>query len=189
VVCSTYLVGVALCFALSTAFHTLMSHSEAVYLVNMKLDFQGVLVLMWAATVPLVYYSFPCGHEWRLRAAYWGLISVLAVACSAVTFLPRFSGPHLGPYRALLFGAFGAGSFALPIGHGVVMHGWGEEWERVGLGWVLWTAVCDGVGVVIYGLKVSRPEKKKTLFGVGDEASPPLWKKMEDADGPLGYVT
>lgn len=153
VVCSTYFAGVAVCFALSTAFHTLMAHSEAVYLLNMKLDFQGVLVLMWAATVPLVYYSFPC--EPSLRAAYWGLISVLAAACSAVTFLPRFSAPHLGPYRAVLFGAFGVGSFALPIAHGVLVHGLDEEWERVGLGWVLWTVVCDGVGVIVYGLKVS----------------------------------
>lgn len=154
-VCSTYFLGVALCFALSTAFHTLMAHSEAVYLLNMKLDFQGVLVLMWGATIPLVYYSFPCDSDLPLRAAYWGLISALALACSAVTFLPRFSGPHLGPYRALLFGAFGVGSFAVPIVHGVVRHGLGEEWERVGLGWVLWTVVCDGVGVVVYGLKVS----------------------------------
>lgn len=153
VVCSTYFLGVAACFALSTAFHTLMAHSEAVYLLNMKLDFQGVLVLMWGATVPLVYYSFPCDP--KLRAGYWGLISALAVACSAVTFLPRFSGPHLGPYRAVLFGAFGVGSFALPIAHGVLVHGLDEEWERVGLGWVLWTVVCDGVGVVVYGLKVS----------------------------------
>lgn len=130
-----------------------MAHSEAVYLLNMKLDFQGVLVLMWAATVPLVYYTFPC--EPTLRAAYWGLISVLAAACSAVTFLPRFSAPHLGPYRAVLFGAFGVGSFALPIAHGVLVHGLGEEWERVGLGWVLWTVVCDGAGVVVYALKVS----------------------------------
>lgn len=153
VVCSTYFLGVALCFALSTAFHTLMAHSEAVYLLNMKLDFQGVLVLMWGATVPLVYYSFPCDPA--LRAGYWGLISALAAACSAVTFLPRFSGPHLGPYRAVLFGAFGGGSFALPIVHGVVVHGLREEWERAGLGWVLWTVVCDGVGVLVYSLKVS----------------------------------
>ncbi|KAG8158848.1 hypothetical protein KVR01_011291 [Diaporthe batatas] len=170
-VCSTYFVGVAVCFALSTAFHTLMAHSEAVYLLNMKLDFQGVLILMWAATVPLVYYTFPCEGDRYLRAGYWALISGLAVTCSAVTFLPRFSGPHLGPYRALLFGTFGAGSFALPIAHGAVRHGLGEEWERVGLGWVLWTVVCDGVGVLVYGLKF--PERwfprRFDLFGASHQ--------------------
>ncbi|KAK2602374.1 hypothetical protein N8I77_008913 [Diaporthe amygdali] len=169
VICSTYFLGVTLCFILSTIFHTFMSHSEAAYLFNMKLDFQGVLVLMWGATVPLVYYSFPC--ESHLQAGYLGLITALAVACSAVTFLPRFSGPHLGPYRAALFGAFGVGSFALPIAHGVMVHGLKEEWNRVGLGWVLWTVVCDGVGVVVYGLKF--PEKwfprRFDLFGASHQ--------------------
>lgn len=153
VACGTYLVGVAVCFALSTAFHTLMAHSEAVYLVGMKLDIQGVLVLMWGATVPLAYYAYPC--EAYLRASYLGLFTVLAGLCSAVTFLPRFSGPHLGPYRAALFGSFGAGSFALPIGHGVMRYGMGEMWNRVGMKWILATVLCNGIGVGVYGMKVS----------------------------------
>lgn len=156
-VCCTYFVGVAVCFVLSTAFHTLMAHSRAVYLLGMKLDFQGVLVLMWAATAPLVYYTFPCRDGAVVRAAYAALFTALAGACSAVTFLPRFSGPHLGPYRAALFGAFGAGSFAVPITHGLARYGLEEMWRRVGLGWILGTVVCNGVGVGVYGLKVSRP--------------------------------
>lgn len=155
VVCSTYLLGVAMCFALSTAFHTLMAHSRALYLAGLKVDFQGVLVLMWGATVPLVYYTFPCDGAWRLRTAYLGLFTLLACACSAVTFLPRFNAPDLGPYRAALFATFGVGSFALPIGHGVLSEGWEEMGERVGLGWILATVVCNGVGVGLYAMKVS----------------------------------
>lgn len=153
VVCSTYFFGVALCFALSTIFHTFMSHSQVLYLLGMKLDFQGVLVLMWGATVPLIYYSFPC--DGRLRVFYLVLFTVLASACSAVTFLPRFSGPHLGPYRAVLFGSFGVGSFALPIVHGLWREGLDEMWKRVGLGWILATVTCNGVGVGVYSVKVS----------------------------------
>lgn len=152
-VCTTYLLGVAACFVLSATFHTLMSHSQTLYLFGMKLDFQGVLVLMWSATVPLVYYTFPC--DGRLQAFYLGLLSALAGLCSAVTFLPRFSGPHLGPYRAALFGAFGAGSFALPIAHGLLKHGLAEMRGRAGLGWIAATVVCNGLGLVVYGLKVS----------------------------------
>lgn len=152
----------AACFTLSVAFHTLMAHSQALYMRGMQLDFQGVLLLMWGATVPLVYYTFPCKGGgggwwwwWSLRGFYVGLFTLLVAACSAVTFMPRFSGPQLGPYRAALFGLFGVGSFALPIGHGVVMEGVGEMWERVGLGWILVTVVCNGVGVVLYAMKVS----------------------------------
>lgn len=153
VVCTTYLVGVAVCFLLSMGFHTLMAHSEAVYLLGMKLDIQGVLVLMWGATIPLVYYIFPC--HMGLRLGYWGLFTALAGLCSAVTFLPRFSGPHLGPYRAALFGSFGAGSFALPIAHGILRHGVTEMWSRVGMGWILATVLCNGIGVGVYAIKVS----------------------------------
>lgn len=152
VVCTTYLVGVAVCFLLSMGFHTLMAHSEAVYLLGMKLDIQGVLVLMWGATIPLVYYVFPCDPS--LRLGYWGLFTALAGLCSAVTFLPRFSGPHLGPYRAALFGSFGAGSFALPIAHGLARYGMEDMWRRVGLGWILATVACNGTGVGVYSMKV-----------------------------------
>lgn len=122
-------------------------------MLGMKFDFQGVLVLMWSATVPLIYYTFPC--DGRLRLFYMGLFTVLAAACSAVTFLPRFSGPHLGPYRAVLFGAFGGGSFALPIFHGLLQKGLGNMWESVGLGWILATVAWNGIGVAVYGVKVS----------------------------------
>ncbi|CAN8096064.1 unnamed protein product [Discula destructiva] len=152
-VCSTYFLGVAACFILSTTFHTLMSHSQAAYLQGMKLDFQGVLVLMWSATLPLVFYAFACEDGRLVRALYVGLFTLLAVACSAVTFLPQFSGPHLGPYRAALFGSFGVSSFALPIGHGLLREGLDEMWERVGLGWIVATVVCDGIGAGLYVLK------------------------------------
>lgn len=122
-------------------------------MLGMKFDFQGVLVLMWSATVPLIYYTFPC--DGGLRLFYMGLFTVLAAACSAVTFLPRFSGPHLGPYRAVLFGSFGGGSFALPILHGLLRSGLEDMWGRVGLGWILATVACNGIGVAVYGVKVS----------------------------------
>ena len=152
--CSTYFLGVALCFALSTIFHTCMAHSQALYLQGMKLDIQGVLILMWSATVPLVHYTFPCESE-RLRMLYMSLFTVLTCACSAVTFMPQFSGPHLGPYRAALFGSFGVGSFALPIGHGLLREGWSQMWQQVGLGWILATVACNGIGVGLYAMKVS----------------------------------
>ncbi|KAF3771033.1 Hly-III related protein, partial [Cryphonectria parasitica EP155] len=169
-VCSTYFLGVAVCFVLSTVFHTLMAHSPALYALGMKIDIQGVLVLMWSATVPLVYYTFQC-EEGVVRAAYGIVFTALAGACSAVTFLKQFSGPHLGPYRAALFGAFGAGSFAAPITHGLLKHGLEEMYRRVGLGWILVTVVCNGIGIGVYGLKF--PERwyprRFDLFGASHQ--------------------
>lgn len=134
-----------------------MSHSERFYLLGMKLDIQGVLVLMWSATVPLIYYSFP-GDEpsaASLRVAYHTAIGLLAAACSAATLLPQLSGPVLGPARAALFAAFGAGSFLVPVAHGVLKCGLRDQGERIGLPWIAATGVFNGTGAVAYMLKVS----------------------------------
>ena len=137
------------------SFHTFMSHSERLYLVGMKLDFQGILLLMWSSTVPLAYYGFRCGFSPSVRATYLAATTLLAAACSVATLLPRFSGPDLGPTRAALFASFGTASFVAPIAHGVLAHGFREHAARVGLSWILITAGFNGLGMVIYTLKVS----------------------------------
>ncbi|KAK0635824.1 hemolysin-III related-domain-containing protein [Bombardia bombarda] len=153
-VLGTYLAGVGICFILSVTFHTLMSHSPRIYHLGMRLDFQGILLLMWSSTVPLVYYSFPC-QATVMQTTYLVTITLLAGACSAATLLPRFSGPHLGHYRAVLFGSFGLGSFVVPIAHGILLYGLKEQSRRIGLGWIMVTGLCNGVGVVVYAVKVS----------------------------------
>lgn len=140
-----------------------MSHSERLYLLGMKLDIQGVLLLMWSATVPLIHYSFPAAaastthndHSAALRTAYHAATALLAAACSAATLLPGLSGPRLGHARAALFVAFGAGSFVAPVAHGAARCGLAEQWERIALPWIGATAAFNGVGAVAYTMKVS----------------------------------
>lgn len=130
-----------------------MSHSEQLYLSGMALDIQGVLVLMWGATVPLSYYSFP--NSPSLVATYLCANTLLALACSAAAWgLPVLQGPHLGHSRAVLFSAFGGGSFVAPVVHGMLLGGVGEQAERVGLRWIATTAICNSLGAGIYMLKV-----------------------------------
>ncbi|KAI1335279.1 hemolysin-III channel protein-like protein Izh2 [Xylariaceae sp. FL0016] len=151
VVCSIYFVGVAICFVFSTLFHTFMCHSESWYLLGIKFDYQGILLLMWGSTIPLVYYSFP--GETNIQVLYWIITTVLAGLCSLATFHPSIGGPHLGHVRAMLFGAFGFGSFLAPIAHGVLKYGSAEQHERIGLSWIGLTAICNLTGVVFYAFK------------------------------------
>ncbi|KAK7959103.1 uncharacterized protein PG986_003957 [Apiospora aurea] len=165
VVCSIYFGGVAVCFTLSTIFHTFMSHSPTVYARGMQLDFQGILLLMWGSTVPLAYYNFgddePCQpHAMQISTAakaYGFVTTALALLCSLATFHPGIGGPRLGPARAALFAAFGVGSFLVPLGHGAAARGWDEQGRRLGLPWIGATVVCNGVGVAMYAFKI--PEK------------------------------
>lgn len=69
-----YLSGVAICFMLSAAFHTLCSHSAQGFRFGIQLDFLGIILLMWSANLPLVFYTFP--NEHTLQMIYWSLVSI-----------------------------------------------------------------------------------------------------------------
>ena len=47
-------------------FHILENHSCTVSRVCNKLDYVGVLILMWAAGVATIFYGFVCDHKLRL---------------------------------------------------------------------------------------------------------------------------
>ena len=49
-----------------------MNHSPRLEKLGMQLDFQGVILLMWGATVPLIYYGFYCDKN--LQWIYWSLV-------------------------------------------------------------------------------------------------------------------
>ncbi|KAK7456315.1 hypothetical protein Landi51_02558 [Colletotrichum acutatum] len=154
VVCTAYTIGVITCFVLSTAFHTLMSHSEPIYLSGIKADFHGVLALMWSSVFPLAHNVFPCSPA--TRDAYVALTGLLAALCAAATARPDLGAVDLGHHRAVLFAAFGLAVFVLPIGHGVALaaDGGREVWDRVGGWWVLGTAGWNCVAVIVYWAKV-----------------------------------
>lgn len=137
---------------------------------GMRLDFQGVILLMWGATVPLIYYGFYCSGT--LQKVYWTLVSALtftgnispdtnhqlstlAIACSVFTFQPRFSDPYLRPLRAATFGCL-AVSNIVPIVHGILRYGFALQVQRMGLKYVLATLVLNTTGATAYAVKVSR---------------------------------
>ncbi|EQB54246.1 hypothetical protein CGLO_05947 [Colletotrichum gloeosporioides Cg-14] len=169
VVCSIYAAGVTVCFVLSTAFHTFMSHSEPYYLAGIKADFHGVLALMWSSTAPLAHYTFPCSP--RTRDAYVLLTGALAALCAAATTRPNLGAVHLGHHRAALFATFGAAAFVLPIGHGALVFGAGEEWARAGGPWILATAGCNALAVLVYWAKFPELWFPRTfdLFGASHQ--------------------
>ncbi|KAI0835218.1 hemolysin-III channel protein-like protein Izh2 [Hypoxylon sp. FL0890] len=168
-VCSTYFLGVGICFTFSTLFHTFMCHSEVVYSLGVKLDYQGILLLMWGANVPLIYYSMPC--DLGEQAAYWTLNTTLAGLCSFATFHPSIGGPHLGHVRAGLFATFGFCSVIAPILIGILKHGFEEQSRRVGLAWIGATALFNGLGVIVYALKFPERWYPRTfdLFGASHQ--------------------
>ncbi|KAK6954566.1 hypothetical protein Daesc_004533 [Daldinia eschscholtzii] len=154
-VCSIYFLGVGVCFTLSTIFHTFMCHSEAAYSLGVKLDYQGIILLIWGANIALVYYSMPC--DFSGRVAYWAFNTVLAGLCSYATFHPSIGGAQTAHARAILFATFGFCAVVAPNLIGLLKHGFEEQSRLVGLNWIAATTLFNGTGVVVYAVKF--PEK------------------------------
>jgi len=55
-----FFLGAFTCMGLSTSYHMLMSHSEAVATFAKQLDFLGIVSLIWGSLVPTIYYAFTC---------------------------------------------------------------------------------------------------------------------------------
>lgn len=66
------------CKADSHRFHTVVNHSLKYQKLGMQLDFQGILLLIWGATVPLIYYGFYCDRS--LQITYWSLVSMHGIS-------------------------------------------------------------------------------------------------------------
>jgi adiponectin receptor len=129
-----------------------MCHSEPVYRLGIQLDYQGILLLMWGSTVPLIYYSFP--YDTQLQTSYWSAATALASLCSLATIHDSVGAPHLGHIRAALFSTFGIGSFLVPIAHGMLRDEALVQSQRIGAVWIAVTVFFNGVGVVAYTFKV-----------------------------------
>ena len=91
-----------------------------------------------ASSVDLILLTHRCRH-----------LSAFALACSFVTFQPRFSDPFLRPVRAATFGGF-AFSSVVPVIHGIAKYGWALQSRRMGLEWVFVTLGLNALGAAAY---------------------------------------
>ncbi|KJZ80318.1 hypothetical protein HIM_00168 [Hirsutella minnesotensis 3608] len=154
VLITIYSLGVSVCFAFSSVFHILWNHSHAYAKFCNKLDYVGILVLMWGASIPTIYYGFICDRT--LQIVYWATTSGTALCCAIFTLNPRFGTPEFRHWRASFFDAFGL-SFVVFVVHGLALHGWELQRERMSLIWMGWMAAANLIGAAIYAARV--PER------------------------------
>ncbi|UNI19528.1 hypothetical protein JDV02_005710 [Purpureocillium takamizusanense] len=149
-----YSYGVAVCFAFSSTFHLLWNHSQNFAKFCNKLDYVGILVLMWGAGIPTIYYGFFCNP--RLQVLYWSTTSGAALCCAVFTLSPRFGSPQFRHWRASFYAAFGLSSVVF-VAHGLTLHGWELQKTRMSLIWMVWMATANLTGAAIYAARV--PER------------------------------
>ncbi|CAD0107949.1 unnamed protein product, partial [Aureobasidium uvarum] len=145
-----YFVGVASCFAVSAAFHTSGSHSQAVHRKYNRADCCGIVLLMWGASLASIHFAFNC--DARMRS--------LHCATGCITFIlgPMFIRPEYRTLRALTY--LSLGLFAIVfIVHGMYLHGFTLQRRRLSLEWMGLMALLNILGCSAYAFRSKFPGK------------------------------
>lgn len=69
---SCFFMGAIACLGMSATFHTISNHSEGVAKFGNRLDYIGIIFLIWGSFVPAIFYGF--SSEPRLVRVYWSMV-------------------------------------------------------------------------------------------------------------------
>ncbi|KAK0896367.1 hypothetical protein LTR02_011285 [Friedmanniomyces endolithicus] len=147
-----YFLGAVACLGMSATYHLICNHSEAVAKFGNRLDYMGIIFLIWGSFIPSLYYGFDA----ELRKLYWSMITTIAAGTLAVVMLPQFRSPEWRPFRAFMFVAMGL-SAVIPVVHGLQLYGPAQLERQMGLSWVVTQGILYILGAAIYACRV--PER------------------------------
>lgn len=154
IVVGVYVLGVVVCFVLSTSYHTFSDHSPHMRKFGNELDHLGIVLVMWGTGVSGAHFGFYCHRA--TRDAYIGLLTAAAVGCGIFTLRPKFRQPSYRLTRFLTYAGLGASLFA-PIVHGLVRFGWTVLDGNMDLASFFGLALINFSGAAVYAARV--PER------------------------------
>jgi adiponectin receptor len=112
--------GCVACLGMSGLYHCLKCHSIKVAGFGNKLDYLGIVILIEASMISMIYYGL--FEDTTLRLVFWALTSGLGVVCAIISLADKFRTPDWRPFRAAMFVAYGL-SGILPIFAGIYIYG------------------------------------------------------------------
>ncbi|EOD49944.1 putative hemolysin-iii channel protein [Neofusicoccum parvum UCRNP2] len=144
-----FFAGAAACLGLSATFHLTSNHSPQVQKFGNKLDYMGIVFLIWGSFVPSVYYGL-LEHPSYVRF-YWVMITTNGIACATASALDKFRSPAFRPIRAAMFVALGL-SAIFPVVSGLKLYGLRALKERIALDWLVAHGLMYIIGAAIYAI-------------------------------------
>ncbi|KAH8162046.1 hypothetical protein CIB48_g6208 [Xylaria polymorpha] len=137
----------AACLGISSAYHTLMSHSRDVEARWLRLDFVGIIILIVGSFVSGIYVGFWC--EWTERKIYWGMSASLGVVSIVIMLAPCFQGSNWRTFRLVVLVVTGLSGLA-PIIHGIHMFGFAQMVKQSGLPYYFAEGGLFLIGAITY---------------------------------------
>ncbi|KAI6082615.1 mPR-like GPCR protein [Hypoxylon rubiginosum] len=138
------------CLGLSSMYHTLMCHSRAMESLWLRLDFVGIILLIFGSFVSSIYVGFWC--EAFERTIYWSMSGSLAAISIVIVLAPAFQGPRWRTLRLLTFVCTGLSGLA-PIIHEIYMFGFDQTMKQSGLPYYFAEGGLFLAGAVVYGTR------------------------------------
>jgi adiponectin receptor len=71
-----FFLGAMACLGMSATFHTISNHSHEVASFGNKLDYLGIVFLIWGSFIPVLYYGFQ--NDQHLTFRYWSMVTNLS---------------------------------------------------------------------------------------------------------------
>ena len=136
---------------LSTIYHTLMSHSQHVSLLCLRLDYVGILTLILTSFISGIHVGFYTHPS--LQRLYWSMITLLILLTFLLVTHPGLQGVRYRTLRTWAFVATALSGFA-PIIHGLCLYGWAEMWVRSGMPYWFLEGGVYGLGAFFFATRV-----------------------------------
>lgn len=149
--------GVIACLGISGFYHCIKCHSPRVSAIGNGFDYFGIVVLIEASMISLIYYGLK-PHPFY-RTVFCLITSFFGLICTVVSLDTKFRTPVWRPFRAKMFVAYGL-SGILPIVFGSFLYG-AEVVQRISLPYILLEGFLYISGAALYAARI--PEK----FGPG----------------------
>lgn len=137
----------AVCFGLSTTFHTLRSHSYNVHHFWGRLDIFGICLLGLGGGASATYYAFYCNP--KVQRIYWALNACAALGAAIILFDTGGGGTKMRTLRGGTFMLL-ATTAMLPIFHGTGKLGWHQACQEIGAQWYLSEGLVLCFGVTMF---------------------------------------
>ena len=149
-----FFLGAMACLGMSATYHLISNHSESIARLGNKLDYLGIVFLIWGSFIPSISYGFSCDPA--LIKTYWSMISTIGAGCAITSTATKFRSPAWRPFRAGMFVAMGL-SAVIPVFHGLQLYGLRRMNSLMGLPWLVLQGSLYMLGAAIYAARV--PER------------------------------
>ncbi|KAE9366565.1 adipor-like receptor, partial [Stipitochalara longipes BDJ] len=119
-----------------------------------QLDHLGIVIVIWGSAIPSDYFGFYCDQN--LRIFYWSMATFATISCGIFTMRSVFRTLNYRPFRSAMYSVLGLSIF-IPAIHGVLLHEWALQNERISLTYFIGLGILNGTGTAIYTARI--PER------------------------------